>query len=119
MTSELVHPPETLEGWYALHQIYRARGGSRVDHAAFIEDLALSALSAANAELSEAAESGSGESRPGWTRVARLIGSSNDLMVVHFRSSLDAIARAQNCILGTALAAMDTSYSFLSVTEAG
>lgn len=119
MTSELAHPPETLEGWYALHQIYRSPRGSQKNHAAFIEDVARSTLSAANAELSAAVQPDAGESRRGWTCAARLIGSSGDLMLVHFRHSLDAIARAQDCILGTALGAMDISYSFLSVTEAG
>jgi chlorite dismutase len=120
MTAEIAHPPETLEGWYALHQIFRLRGGSRENRREYIEGLARTALSAANAELmSTGRADGSTNSRRGWTLAVKLIGSSSDLMLVHFRDSLDAIHRAQDCVLETGLGAMEVSYSFLSVTEAG
>jgi peroxiredoxin len=117
--AELAHPPETLEGWYALHQIFRARDTSPKNRSEFVEDLARSALSAANAELAPGPVGGESNSGKGWSRAARLIGSSSDLMLVHFRDSLDAIGRAQDCALETELGALETSYSFLSVTEAG
>ncbi|HEY0527638.1 MAG TPA: chlorite dismutase family protein [Gemmatimonadaceae bacterium] len=120
MTSEIAHPPETLEGWYALHQIFRARESSRKNRSDFIEDLARTALSAVNAELaSKGGGVDSTSSRSGWTCAVRLIGSSSDLMLVHFGDSLDAIGRAQDCVLETVLGEMEVAYSFLSVTEAG
>jgi hydrogen peroxide-dependent heme synthase len=120
MTAEIAHPPETLEGWYALHQVFRARESSRKNRSDFIDDLAKTALADVNAEL---ASTGGGDdsktSRRGWTCAVKLIGSSSDLMLVHFRDSLAAIGRAQDCVLETALGEMEVAYNFLSVTEAG
>ncbi len=101
-TNAVAHPPETIEGWYALHQIYRTGD-----------------LDAAHAKLSAVAVSESPSGR-GWTRWVRLIGSPADLMVIHFRPTLDDIATAQDAsrhwvnTLG-----LEQVYSFLSVTEAG
>ena len=102
MTEPIAHPPETVEGWYALHQIFRS-----------------SAPDEAHAKLS-APETPEAASSRGWTRWVRLIGSPADLMVIHFRPTLDDIASAQDAsrhwikVLGPELV-----YSFLSVTEAG
>ncbi len=98
----VAHPPETVEGWYALHQIFRA-----------------SSLDRAHDRLS-AVDAGEAPSGRGWTRWVRLIGSSGDLMVIHFRPTLDDIGVAQDASrhwvesLG-----LELVYSFLSVTEAG
>jgi chlorite dismutase len=120
MTSPPAHPPETLEGWYALHQIFRSRNGSTKKRSDLVEDLARSALVAANDELRSRDGTGArGSSGSGWTCAAKLVGSSSDLMLVHFRESLDAIGRAQDCVLETDLAGSEGTYSFLSVTEAG
>jgi hydrogen peroxide-dependent heme synthase len=95
----VAHPPETLEGWYALHQIFSidpsvADGGS------------------AGVTLPAAAE--------GWSAAARLIGSSADMLVVHFRPTLDEIGAAQAAFAKQpAVRAMRLVYSFLSITEAG
>ena len=77
-TTNIAHPPETIEGWYALHQIYRSTTPEE-----------------AHAKLSpsETEEPASGR---GWTRWVRLIGSPADLMVIHFRPTLDDIAGAQD-----------------------
>ncbi|HEV2179922.1 MAG TPA: chlorite dismutase family protein [Gemmatimonadaceae bacterium] len=101
------YAPETLEGWYALHQIFRVPPAVRDDSAA------RDGMSRALAELACPAEGG-------WTAAASLIGSRADVMVIHFRPTLDAIGHAQRrlgtepCIDRSALV-----YSFLSVTEAG
>jgi len=56
----------------------------------------------------------------GWSCVARLIGSTADVMVVHFRDSLDSLGAAQDDLARTELAAnLELVYAFLSVTEAG
>ena len=56
----------------------------------------------------------------GWSCFARVIGSTTDLMVIHFRDSLDAIGEAQDALSRTALGEiLDPVYSFLSITEAG
>jgi hydrogen peroxide-dependent heme synthase len=98
----VAHPPETVEGWYALHQIYRS-----------------SKPEEAHAKLT-AVQGTEPPSGRGWSRWVRLIGSPADLMLVHFRPTLDDIATAQDAShhwissLG-----LEMLYSFLSVTEAG
>jgi len=66
-------------------------------------------------------EAGSGAgSAPGWSCFVSLIGSTSDLMVIHFRDTLDSIAVAQGILAQTTLArSLDPVYAFLSVTEAG
>jgi len=60
------------------------------------------------------------EAHSGWSCAVKLIGSTADLMVIHFRESLDAIEFAQDALARTRLAAaLQPVYSFLSVTEAG
>jgi peroxiredoxin len=104
MTSPtLAHPPETLEGWYVLHQIFRSS-----------KKKAVVDLSKSLAERVAALDSGAG-----WSCCARLIGSSSDFMVVHFRESLDAIGEAQEALFEKVGEELALSYSFLSVTEAG
>jgi hydrogen peroxide-dependent heme synthase len=56
----------------------------------------------------------------GWSCFARLIGSTADVMAIHFRESLDALGDAQNELARTELAEnIEPVYAFLSVTEAG
>jgi chlorite dismutase len=112
-SAEPAQPPETTEGWYAFHQILAwdrpamralsagARGEMRRDATAALDRLASPADG-------------------GWTAVVPLIGSRADVMLVHFRSTLDEIGAAQRAV--AAIPAFDhlrTTYSFLSVTEAG
>jgi chlorite dismutase len=60
------------------------------------------------------------ESGDGWSCFVRLIGSSADLMVIHFRDSLDSIAAAQDVLARSRLnGVLEPAYSFLSVAEAG
>lgn len=118
-----VLPPETVEGWYSLHQLFT------VNHAA------LRALPAAEraALLGEAATalegmregdgsdgSGGGDGGGGWTVVAPLVGSRAEVMLVHLRPTLDSLGEAQLAVrrlrLHDCLTPID---SFLSVTEAG
>ena len=96
------HPPETVEGWYALHQIYRSTSPEE-----------------AHAKLSPSVSEEPASGR-GWTRWVRLIGSPADLMVIHFRPTLDDIASAQDASRHWIKAlGLELVYSFLSVTEAG
>src|SRR5258705_1702632 len=116
----IAHPPETLEGWFTLHQILRFSKGS-VDAGRLTK-----LVKAASATL-EPAKKSTGRARSkkedtnaGWSCFARLIGSSADLMAIHFRDSLDAIGVAQQALARTQLAGIvEPVYTFLSVTEAG
>lgn len=115
--SPVAHPPETLEGWYVLHQVFRATSGK--SGAPNLSSLAKRAR-AAIAPIR--GTGGRKKVRPtsGWSCFARLIGSSSDLMAIHFRDSLDDLARVQDAFAENAVAKeLALSYSFLSVTEAG
>jgi peroxiredoxin len=120
-TSETAHPPATLEGWFALHQIFRIdskRGKAR-------DAMIKSANGALAKGTSSAAHTKSRRktavpSAAGWSCIARVIGSTSDVMVIHFRDSLDAIGEAQENFARTPLSrALVPVYAFLSVTEAG
>src|SRR6478736_4955774 len=95
-------PPETLEGWYALHQLFTVdRDG----------------LARASAESLQSAPRTTSE---GWTAWARVIGSTVDVMAVHFAPTLDAIGELQTALWKSpAMTHLSLKYSFLSVTEAG
>ena len=75
MVSPVAQPPETLEGWYALHQIYTCEDTQDDTVVAFRDDLAPHLNATAGC----------------WGAIARLIGSSADVMHVSFRPTIDAI----------------------------
>jgi chlorite dismutase len=106
-TATVAHPPETIEGWYALHQIFRrapdAQGADDDDDPLMGID-----VGTINRRLTD-----------GWTAVCALIGSVDSLMVIHFRRSLEEIQEAQAYADVLRRAHLDLTYSFLSVTEAG
>ncbi|MDB4881857.1 MAG: Chlorite dismutase [Gemmatimonadetes bacterium] len=107
------HPPETTEGWYAFHQILAVgRAALRAlpdDMRARLRSEAESALVALGAPVSE-----------GWSAVVPLVGSRADLMLVHFRATLDAIGEVQQSLTRVELFDyLRPVYTFLSVTEAG
>ena len=101
----VVQPPETLEGWFALHQVFTHDAGSHV--------------STSNAE-NESTQPPKAHDGGGWSAYARLIGSARDLLAVHLRPTLDEIGdvgRETRCWATANGLSLD--YSFLSVTEAG
>jgi chlorite dismutase len=87
----MTNAPETIEGWFALHQVFHSsemRGDNRRD------------------------------SYPdGWSGMVSLIGSRGDLMMIHFYPSLERIQEAQAAT--REMLGIEPVYSFLSVTEAG
>jgi chlorite dismutase len=107
------HPPETTEGWYVFHQILeldraalRGIAGGEVD----------GRRQKAATTLDEIARPSGG----GWSAVVPLIGSRADVMLMHFRPTLDDIGVAQQVIARLELFdVFRPVYSFLSVTEAG
>src|SRR6266404_8762101 len=119
MTMPIAHPPETLEGWYALHQIFRFSKG-KPDAARLARLARTSATLLGSAPTGRKKSAKSAPAPVGWSCFARLIGSTSDLMVIHFRESLDAIGAAQDALSKTELGkTVQPVYSFLSVTEAG
>jgi chlorite dismutase len=56
----------------------------------------------------------------GWSAVAPLVGSAGDVMVMHFRPTLDAVGDAQRRLARAELFDhLKPVYTFLSITEAG
>ena len=117
MTTPIAYPPETLEGWYVLHQIFRSK--RRPPTAATLKALAKRLIAAPTAKR-PGAGSQKRSAGNGWSCCARLIGSTSDVLVIHFRESLDALAAAQDSFASSQQAKdLELVYSFLSVTEAG
>ena len=120
MTTPIIaHPPETLEGWYALHQILRFTKGR--PPAARVTSLVADTGDLLNPGRSTKTKSARGKGGGGgWSCFVQLIGSTSDLMLIHFRESLDAIGAAEEIVAKSELGkAVEKTYSFLSVTEAG
>lgn len=114
--SPVAHPPETLEGWYVLHQIFRApRGKSGAANIASLAKRVDDSLAPMRGAPKKKVAPSSG-----WSCYARLIGSASDLMAIHFRDSLDDLARVQDAFAASPVAKdLELAYSFLSITEAG
>ena len=107
------HPPETTEGWYALHQVMRW------DKPA-LRALAANDYQAMRADARRVLEECALPTVGGWSAVVPLIGSRADVMLMHFRPSLDDIGAAQQAMSRLPLFDhLKPVYTFLSVTEAG
>lgn len=102
--------PATLEGWYALHQVFA------IDHAA-VRDAGADRVAAEAADLHREFAVGPDGS---WSAAFRLAAGGGDLLLVHFRPSLDELADVQGRIARSALGGcLARVYDYLSVTEAG
>ena len=112
MTSP-AQPPETVEGWYLAHQLYRA------DRSA-LRAIGDSALREAARKADATLDSITSPEEGGWSVAAAVTGSSADLMIVHARPTIEDLHSAQLALAQSSLFdALHTEYSFLSVTEAG
>ena len=111
--SDVAHPPETLEGWYSLHQIFQV---DRAAVRALPPDLLTQERDAVANALSELANPIEG----GWSIPVALTGSRADLMLVHFRPTLDSLSDAQHRLSHLRLMeSLRVISSHLGVTEAG
>jgi hydrogen peroxide-dependent heme synthase len=105
-------PPATLEGWYALHQMFsvdwHALQSMAPDSRQRLSDEAAS-MFAAPAQQDH-----------GWSAAFNLVAGGADWMFVHFRPTLDALADVGRSLRRSPLGELLTlSYDYLSVTEAG
>jgi chlorite dismutase len=97
-------PPETLEGWYALHQIFRIDRERNTPAGTAESDVFVRGDDPAD----------------GWSEAVELIGSTSDVMFIHFRPTIDDIGRVQRSLAKQPwMRRLIPTYSFLSVTEAG
>lgn len=105
--------PATLEGWYALHQVFSVRWAKlRALSATGSEALAREAMALLTGP------EGGGER--GWSGAYRLVGGGADLLFVHFRESLDELGEVELAVRRSRLSEyLRFEYDYLSVTEAG
>ncbi|MEX1181638.1 MAG: hydrogen peroxide-dependent heme synthase [Gemmatimonadota bacterium] len=104
--------PATLEGWYALHQMFS------VDWTA-VRALPAAVRQRLAADLRARVAPPTPE-QDGWSAAYQLVGGGADWLFVHFRSSLDELARAGRAVRQSAAGELlDLTYDYLSITEAG
>jgi len=108
--------PATLEGWYALHQVFStdwpALRGLMRQHRQEIGE-------AAQALWSTLAGGGEG-AEGGWSAAFRLVGGGGDWLFVHFRPTLEELADVQLRLRDSELGELlRLEYDYVSVTEAG
>jgi hydrogen peroxide-dependent heme synthase len=109
---DIAHPPETLEGWYSLHQIFE------VDRAA-VRALPPDVLAQERQSVVHALAELANPIEGGWSAPVVLIGSSADLMLVHFRPTLDSLRDAQHRLAPLRLMeSLRVTASHLGVAEA-
>ena len=106
--------PETLEGWYILHQTFA------LDRAA-LRALPPAEFDAAAREFAGTMhELAGGDGANGWTALVPLVGSRADVMVMHVRPTLDELGEAQARLAQARLSDFLSPVEFfLSVAEAG
>ena len=105
--------PATLEGWYALHQVFS------LDWPAFRGKMAAERLDVAESACRLFGDIQEGENG-GWSAAFRLVGGGGDWMFVHFRPTLEELAAVQLRLRDSGLGELlRLEYDYLSVTEAG
>lgn len=106
-------PPATLEGWYALHQVFRVERGAWRAIPAADRAAAVTGFAGLLERMSEVEEGG-------WSAAFHLAGGGADVLLIHFRSTLDELVEVQGRLRRTPLAdVLRLEYDYLSVTEAG
>lgn len=106
--TDIAHPPETLEGWYALHQVLRVGSASDVSY----RD-AVRALATGIARLS-------GEAESGWSALVELTAGTGDFLALHFRETFDHLAGVRARLReDETFGGLAETFSQVGVTEAG
>jgi chlorite dismutase len=106
-------PPETLEGWYALHQLFT------IDRTA-LRSLDRERLRDLRCESGESLAALAQPSAEGWSAVVSLVGSTADVMLMHFRPTMEELGEVQQAVSRMPLMQfLRPAMYFLSVTELG
>jgi chlorite dismutase len=106
-------PPQTDEGWYALHDFRRIDWAAWRDAPERERDRAIEE-GVAYLETHEAVD----DADDGASAVFAMLGHKADLLIVHLRPTLDALSTAERRFDRTALGAFtEQSTSYVSVTE--
>ncbi len=116
LMTELPAVPLTLEGSYALHQMFRIRRAAWRQ----LEETRRHEILQPALELLTAMESRSPNGHPNQSAVFSQIGHKGDLLLLHFRDTLEDIHRAELAIAQLALSDfLEPTHSYLSMTELG
>jgi chlorite dismutase len=108
--------PLTMEGSYVLHQMFRFERSAWRQQEAFHCDRIVQHA----AETLGAMEVGTKGGNPKPTAIYSMIGHKGDLMLVHFRDTLEDLHRAELAIENMELTDfLEPTHSFLSVVELG
>lgn len=105
--------PATLEGWYALHQVFAVDWGA----VGRLDEKERARLVDGARELLEGLET---SDAGGWSAGFRLVGGRADWLLVHFRETPEELAELELEIRRSALGPfLRLEYDYLSITEAG
>jgi len=108
--------PLTLEGASTLHQMFRFRWRAWLNLDSFHRQRVLTEATALLAPL----EAGSADGHPNQSAVYSQLGHKGDLMMVHFRDSLEELNQTEVALAKLELAEyLETVHSYLSVVELG
>src|SRR5712692_5350955 len=113
-TKESIIPPVplTLEGWSVLHQMFRVRWSA---WKAFFPGARREVVSEAGALLTELERSEAGQSG-----LFSMLGHKGDLLILHFRRTLDELNDVELHLVNLRLAEfLETTTSYLSAVELG
>ena len=104
--------PETLEGWWLLHQMFRVRWPDwRSRPQGERQEMAVEAARALG---------GMGRGREGTSIPCTLLGHKGDLMLIHFRRSVEELEAAQLAVARLGVATfLEATTSYVSVVELG
>jgi chlorite dismutase len=101
--------PETLEGWSALHHMYRIRWDRLRDRS-----------DADRRQIAEEAAAALAIPDGGATAFVQMLGHKADLMFICFRRGFEELAQAQLALSRTALHdCLESTYSYVSIVELG
>jgi chlorite dismutase len=114
--AETPEVPLTMEGSYVLHQMFRfARSAWRQQEVFHCDRIVQHA-----AESLAAVESRTKDGRTNQTALYSLVGHKGDLMLVHFRNSLEDLHKAELAVAQLELSDfLEPTHSYLSVVELG
>jgi hydrogen peroxide-dependent heme synthase len=108
--------PLTLEGSAVLHQMFRFRWREWRT----LPDWHKERIAHEATRLFQAMEAGSADGRPNQSGIYSQLGHKGDLMLIHFRDSIEDLNRAELAIAQTELYDfLEASHSYLSVVELG
>ena len=108
--------PITLEGAFCLHQMFRFHRSSWHPQERFRRDRVLDQA----VKVLGAMEEGNKEGHPNQSALFSLIGHKGDLMLVHFRDTLEDLHRAELAVEQMEFADfLEPTHSYLSVVELG